>query len=337
MNNNIYGIDLGTCNFKIFCKSTGEVLKEKNTIAVKDKNTLYAYGDSAYEMYEKAPEDIRVIFPVVSGVIAEFDYLQKMIFDYLESKMKMKLRNAEFVVAIPTAVTKVEERAFYQVFKNSKSKPKNVLLCKKPIAAAVGLGLDVNEPTGIMLVDIGAETTEISVISLGGIVSKELVDVGGNKIDEDIVSYIRKEFNLVIGKKTGKALKESIGSALPPTEENVKVIVGRDVVSGLPIEKEINSDVVYEAMQSNLTTICNAIKVILEKTPPELAKDIIHSGIYVTGGSSMIQGLDKLFEQITNIKINTADNPEDSVVRGLVEIVSDPKYKSLTYIPKEKL
>ncbi|SFG26547.1 rod shape-determining protein MreB [Lachnospiraceae bacterium C7] len=335
MNNNIYGIDFGTCNFKIFCKSTGEVLKEKNTIALRGKERkMYAYGDDAYAMYEKAPEDIDVIFPVVSGVIAEYEYLQTMIFDYLEDKMKMKVNKAEFVVAVPTTITKVEERAFSEIFTKSKFKPKSVLLCRKPIADAVGLGLDVNEPTGVMIVDMGAETTEISVISLGGIVLSELMNLGGNRIDESIISYIRKEFNLVIGQKTAKLLKESIGSALPNMEEDSRVIVGRDVVSGLPIEKEISSDIIYEAMQANLTSICNSIKTILEKTPPELAKDIIHSGIYITGGGSMISGLDKLFEQVTNIKVNTCDDPGDSSVKGLVEIVSDSKYKNLTFTPK---
>lgn len=334
MNNNVYGIDLGTSNFKIFCKSNGKIMKEKNTIAVINKNEIYAYGDAAYAMYEKAPESINVVFPVVAGVIADYNFLQRMIFDFLESKMKAKSKNAEFIVAVPTDITDVEKRAFYELFYKSKSRPKNVLLCEKPIADAVGLGIDVNEPTGVMIVDMGADTTEISVISLGGLVLSDLLHFGGNRIDESIISYIRKEYNLVIGQKTAKALKETIGSGLPGREESMTV-VGRDVVSGLPIEMEISAEVVYEAMKTNLTNICNSIKMILEKTPPELARDIIHSGIYITGGGSLLHDIDKLFEQITNIKVNTTEVPEESAARGLVKIVSDSKFKRLPFSMKK--
>ena len=336
MNNNIYGIDLGTCNFKVFCKANGKILKEKNTIAVINKDQIYAYGDKAYAMFEKAPESINVIFPVVAGVIADYNLLQQMIFEYLDEKIKGKNRNAEFNVAVPTDITDVEKRAFYELFYKSKSRPKNVLLCEKPIADAVGLGIDVNEPTGVMVVNMGADTTEISVISLGGLVLSDLLHFGGNRLDEAIISYIRKEFNLVIGQKTAKLLKETIGSALPGREDTM-VIVGRDVVSGLPIEKEISGEVVYNAMKGNLTNICNSIKMILEKTPPELAKDIIRSGIYITGGGSMIHHLDKLFEEITGIKVNTTDEPEESAVRGLVKIVSDSKYKRLPFSIKSSM
>ena len=334
MNNNVYGIDLGTSNFKIFCKSNCKIMKEKNTIAVINKNEIYAYGDAAYAMYEKAPDSINVVFPVVEGVIADYNFLQRMIFDFLESKMKAKSKNAEFIVAVPTDITDVEKRAFYELFYNSKSRPKNVLLCEKPIADAVGLGIDVNEPTGVMIVDMGADTTEISVISLGGLVLSDLLHFGGNRIDESIISYIRKEYNLVIGQKTAKALKETIGSGLPGREESMTV-VGRDVVSGLPIEMEIPAEVVYEAMKINLANICNSIKMILEKTPPELARDIIHSGIYITGGGSLLHDIDKLFEQITNIKVNTTEVPEESAARGLVKIVSDSKFKRLPFSMKK--
>ncbi|MCI7491769.1 MAG: rod shape-determining protein [Lachnobacterium sp.] len=334
MNNNVYGIDLGTSNFKIFCKSNGKIMKEKNTIAVINKNEIYAYGDAAYAMYEKAPDSINVVFPVVEGVIADYNFLQRMIFDFLESKMKAKSKNAEFIVAVPTDITDVEKRAFYELFYKSKSRPKNVLLCEKPIADAVGLGIDVNEPTGVMIVDMGADTTEISVISLGGLVLSDLLHFGGNRIDESIISYIRKEYNLVIGQKTAKALKETIGSGLPGREESMTV-VGRDVVSGLPIEMEIPAEVVYEAMKINLANICNSIKMILEKTPPELARDIIHSGIYITGGGSLLHDIDKLFEQITNIKVNTTEVPEESAARGLVKIVSDSKFKRLPFSMKK--
>ena len=165
MNNNIYGIDLGTCNMKVYSKATNKILNEKNTVALVNKNQIYAYGNAAYAMYEKAPETINVKFPVSCGVIADFDILQNVLQEFLEHHAKGKLRGAEFIVAVPTDITDVEKRAFFDIFFKSKLKAKSVLLCEKPIADAVGLGLDVNEPTGIMVVDLGADTTEISVIS----------------------------------------------------------------------------------------------------------------------------------------------------------------------------
>lgn len=330
MGSNVYGIDLGTCNFKVFGKASGKVYKEKNTVAVVRRNTVYAYGDEAYDMYEKAPETIDVIFPVVSGVIADFNFLQTMIFRYIEERIHGKVKGAEFIVAVPTMITDVEKRAFYELFYKSKYKPKKVLLCEKPIADAVGLGLDVNQPTGVMIVDLGADTTEISVISLGGLVLSELMHFGGNRLDEAIANYIRKEFNLMIGRKTAKSLKEYLGSALPGREETM-IVVGRDVVSGLPIEMEIGADVVYMAIKPHLENICNSIKAILEKTPPELAKDIIHAGIYITGGGALIHNLDVLFQEITNIPVNISDRPEETSVKGLLSIVSESKYKSLPF------
>lgn len=336
MINNVYGIDLGTCNMKIYCKASNKILNEKNTIALVNRDQIYAFGDDAYAMYEKAPEQIQVVFPVVGGVIAEFNHLQNMLQIYLESHMKGKLRGSEYIVAVPTDITEVEKKAFFDMFYKSRLKPKSVLLCEKPIADAVGLGLDVNEPTGIMIVDIGADTTEISVLSLGGLVLSDLLHSGGNRIDESIITYVKRKYNLIIGQKTAQSMKETLGSGVPGNKETM-VVVGRDVVSGLPIEMEMSGEVVYEAIKDNLNTICNSIKMILEKTPPELAKDIIHSGIYITGGSSQIHDLDHLFKQITGIEINTCEDPEECVVRGLVKIVSDSKYKHLAFSMKSKI
>lgn len=327
---NVYGVDLGTCNFKVFCKDSGKIYNEKNTIAIINKDEIYAYGDAAYAMYEKAPESLQITFPVTSGVIADFNNLQNMIFDFLEHKAKGKLKGSEFVVAVPTDITNVEKRAFYEIFSRGKFKAKSIFLCEKPIADAVGLGLDVNEPTGSMIVNLGADTTEISVISLGGLVQSELLHFGGNRLDESIITYMRREYNLVIGQKTAKSLKETIGSGLPGREESM-VIVGRDVISGLPIEMEVKAEDVYKAIQANLENICSSIKLTLEKTPPELAKDIIAAGIYITGGGAQIDRLAELFANITNIKVNVANEPEESAVRGLLKIVSEPKYKRLLF------
>lgn len=337
MSTNVYGIDLGTCNLKIFCKSTGKVINEKNTIATVNKNQLYAFGNDAYAMYEKAPDNIQVSFPVVNGVIADYNNMQNMIGQVLEKHVKNHIKNSEFIVAVPTDITEVEKKAFFDLFYKSRFKPKNVLLCEKPIADAVGLQLDVNSPTGFMIVNIGADTTEISVISLGGLVLSDLLHFGGKRIDESIISHLKRNFSLVIGQKTAMYLKETLGCALPEKEETFASIVGRDVVSGLPIEMDISSSVIYESIKDSLASICNSIKMILEKTPPELARDIIHSGIYITGGSSKIRRMDELFANITNIRVNTCELPEESAVRGLNKIVSDEKYRKLAFSMKTRI
>lgn len=329
MSTNVYGIDLGTCNLKIFCKATGKVINEKNTIAIVKKNQLYAFGDAAYAMYEKAPDNIKVSFPIVNGVIADYNNMQTLIGEVLDKHVKNHTKGAEYIVAIPTSITMVEQKSFADLFYKSRFKPKSVSLFQRPIADAVGLDLDVLSPTGYMIVNIGADTTEISVISLGGLVLSELLDFGGKRIDESIISYLKRTFSLAIGHKTAMYLKETLGCALPEDEERTAKIVGRDLVSGLPIEMEISSKVIYEAIKDNLNSICNSIKLILEKTPPELAQDIIHSGIYITGGSSKISKLDQLFTQITNIRVNCCEYPEETAVRGLNKIVSDEKLKRL--------
>ncbi|MEG0804950.1 MAG: rod shape-determining protein [Lachnospiraceae bacterium] len=336
MSNNVYGVDLGTCNMKVYSKSGGKVVTEKNAIAMRNKGVMYAFGNEAYAMYEKTPESIQVTFPVVNGVIADYNNMQKMVETFLEKHAKNRVKNAEFIVAVPTDITEVEKKSFFDLFFKSKIRPKSVLLCEKPIAAAVGLGLNVNEPMGIMVVDLGADTTEISVLSLGGLVLSDLLHMGGNRIDEAVISHIKKKYSLVIGQKTAMTLKNDLGDAIG--EDNGKqIIVGRDVVSGLPIEMEIGSGDINEAIRDNLNSICNSIKMILEKTPPELAKDIIHSGIYLAGGSSQIHHLSEMITEATNIKVNTCEEPSECVVRGLNKIVSDKEFTNLAYSLKKRI
>ncbi|MCR4693885.1 MAG: rod shape-determining protein [Pseudobutyrivibrio sp.] len=330
-----YGIDIGTQNLKI-CDGNNKILNLKNTIAIVNKNQMYAYGDRAYSMFEKAPDTIDVSFPIASGVIADFDNMQTMLFEVIEKTLKGKVKGSDVVVAVPTDITDVEKRAFSDLFSKSKNKPHSVRICEKPIACAIGMGLDVSEPTGLMVVDLGADTTEISVISLGGLVLSELLPFGGNQIDESIVTYLKRNFNLVIGQKTAIALKEQIGSALKGRGEKLTV-VGRDVVSGLPIEMEIESDVIYEAMKSDLESFCNNIKLILEKVPPELAKDIVHSGIYLTGGTSLLHELASLFTEVTNIKVNETEEPEECCARGLGAILTNDKFKRYGQSPKLRI
>ena len=333
---NMFGVDLGTMNLKVYNRHNKSITKTKNTISLINKKQIYAFGDEAYQMYEKAPENIEVTFPIVNGVIADFNNMQNMILAYLETISKGRVKGSDFIVAVPTDITEVEKKAFFDLFYRSKAKPKNVLLCEKPIADAVGLGLDSTEPTGIMIVDIGSATTEISVVSLGGMVLSELLHYGGNRLDESISSYIRRNDNLVIGQKSAKLLKEKIGSALPQEEETTYRIVGLNVVSGLPMEMEISSKIIYESIKDTLGSICSAVKRILEKTPPELAKDVVKSGIYITGGSSQLKDFDKLIADVTGIQVNTCENPEECVVRGLSSIIAEPGYHKLAYTMKPK-
>ena len=333
---NGYGIDLGTGNLKIYAVASGEVTNQKNTIAIVNKNEMYAYGDDAYLMYEKAPETIEVSFPIVNGVIADFDNMQAMLLRVLENDVKAKLKGADIVIAVPTDITEVEKKAFYDMFAKTKIKAKSIALCEKPLADALGMGLDITEPTGVMVVDVGADTTEISVISLGGLVLSQLLSYGGNKLDDSIVTYLKRKYNLLIGNKTGKALKEGIGSAMPGNKDSM-MIVGRDVVSGLPIEMEITSDIVFEGMKDDLSNICTAIKMILEKVPPELARDIVKSGIYLTGGGANVKDFSTYITNMTNIKVNVVENGDETVVRGLAKVLTDEKFKRFGYSMKSRI
>ena len=307
-----YGIDMGTGNLKIIDRASGEVTNEKNTIAIVDKDQMYAYGDEAYAMFEKAPESIEVSFPIHGGVIAEFDNMQAMLLEMLEHKIGARLKGADIVIAVPTDITEVEKKAFYDMFAKTKIKAHSISLCEKPLADALGMGLDVTEPTGVMVVDIGADTTEISVISLGGLVLSNLLSFGGNRLDESIVTYMKRRFNLVIGQKTAKTLKE-------------------------PIEMEVSGEVIYEGIRDDLDNIAQSIKMTLEKVPPELAKDIVRSGIYLSGGSSRIVDLADYFSSLTNIKVNVAEDGDEAVVRGLNRILTDDKFARFGYSMKSRI
>ena len=243
--------------------------------------------------------------------------------------------NTDFYIAVPTDVTEVEKRAFYELVADSKVKAKNIYIVDKPVADAIGAGLDVTKSRGIMIVNIGAETTEISVLSLGGIVISKSVKIGGNNLDDSIISTIRKNYNLVIGSKTAENLKKELGSAIK-VDEHFAPGFGRNVLSGLPVSMDISSDDIYAAIVDPLHSIMDSIKVILERTPPELAADIIKNGIYVSGGTSNISNLEKFINQETNLNVNIVENPAESVVRGLMGVVSNPEFSKVAYTPKDK-
>lgn len=326
-----FGIDFGTRTIKIYKKGEGVIYDEKNVIAIENKKNVKAVGDDAFEMLEKAPANITVSYPVRSGVIADIKKMEVMFNTVLKKISKgRKIGNADFIIAIPTDITEVEKRAFFDLVVNSSAKAKNIKIVDKPIADAVGIGLDVNNASGVMTVNIGADTTEISIMSLGGIVLSKLIPVGGNKLDEVIQLNVKKKYNLVIGDKTAETIKKELASAYPSEEKSVKVY-GRNVVTGLPTENQIKSDMVYESIKEHLHTIIDAIRVILERTPPEISSDIIDSGIYVCGGSANIEHLVELIHNETDLKINICNNAANTVVDGLGRIIEEPELSGLAF------
>ena len=331
------GIDLGTANTLVFVKGKGIVLSEPSVVAI-NSNTRkpLAVGQEAKLMIGRTPGNIVAIRPLKDGVIADFEVAQTMLKKLIEKvTSKSAFTSPRIIVCYPSGVTEVEKRAFYELVADSKVKAKNIYIVDKPVADAIGAGLDVTKSKGIMIVNIGAETTEISVLSLGGIVISKSVKIGGNKLDDSIISAVRKVYNLIIGSKTAEALKKELGSAVQ-AEETFAPGFGRNVLSGLPVSVDISSDVIYSAVVDPLHSIMDSIKVILERTPPELAADIIKNGIYVSGGTSNIRNLEKFIHQETNLAVNIVENPAESVVRGLMGVVSNPDFAGVAYTPQDK-
>lgn len=324
-----YGIDFGTSTIKISRKGQGIVLDESNIIAIADRKNIIATGDEAYDMYEKAPSNIVVTHPVRNGVIADVANMTALLV-YLIKKLSgtKKPGSADYIVAIPTDITEVERRSFYELIANSGLKVGRIKIVEKPIADAVGADLEIMTARGVMIVDIGADTTEVSILSLGGIVLSKLIPIGGNKLDEAIKNIVKKKHNLYIGNKTSENIKKKLASAIPGVDASIKVY-GRDVVTGLPIEMEIDSKTVYLAISEYLYSIIDTIRVILERTPPEISSDIIDSGLYVTGGSANIFGLADLIGQETGLKVNICDVPANTVVKGISRIMDESKLLSL--------
>lgn len=333
----MYGIDLGTSNIKMFSLANNGTINEKNVIAIKNRDEIFSYGDKAFEMYEKAPSNIDVSFPVKYGVIADIQNME-ILFNcfYKQINDNKTVTGAEFCIAVPTDITEVEKRAFYDVIMDAKVKAKKITVVEKPIADAVGVGIDVNSANGYLLVNIGADTTEITVISLGGIVLSKLIKIGGNKFDEAICNIIKKKFNLIIGSRSAEVVKKELADAINADENIVCTTYGRNIVTGLPNAREITGALVNEGIQELLLQITENIKVILERTPPELSADIINRGIYLTGGSAAIKNMDALITRETGLKVNVADSPSESVIRGISDILSSEELLKLTYIPREK-
>ncbi|HHV13842.1 MAG TPA: rod shape-determining protein [Clostridiales bacterium] len=326
-----FGIDFGTSTIKIYKKGQGIVLDERNIVAISNRKNIIAAGNDAFEMYEKAPANINVSYPVKNGVIADVANMTALLTHFMGTINGPKhfgSSAADYIVATPTDITEVERRSFYDLIASSSLKVGRIKIVEKPIADAVGVGLDVMTARGVMVVNIGADTTEVSILSLGGIVLSKLIPVGGNRLDEAIKSMVKRKYNLYIGDKTAENIKKKLASAITSVEAAVKVY-GRDVVSGLPVLMEVNSNDVYEAISEYMYSIIDAIRIILERTPPEISSDIIDSGIYITGGSAGIFALDELMRKETDLKINICTDPANTVVNGLGKILEDPGLATL--------
>ncbi|MBQ7358690.1 MAG: rod shape-determining protein [Lachnospiraceae bacterium] len=329
MANNSFGIDLGTNNIKIYSRSDDSILVEKNMIAIENKHSLFAYGDSAFEMYEKAPANINISYPLSNGVIADIKNMETLIRYFIGDITKGNTKPADFYIAVPTDVTEVEKRAFYDLIKDSGVKAKKIMVVEKAVADGLGLDIDVKNSQGVLVVNIGYDTTEISILSLGGIVLSKLIKIGGLKFDEAIRNAVRREFSLIIGGKTAENVKINLKEL--EAEGKGAVVYGRDIVTGLPVEREIPTSLVDECLGELFHGIIDNIKVILERTPPELAADIFRHGIYLTGGASQVNHLAEEISKGTGLKVNISENPVTSVALGLSKIIKEDNYKTVAY------
>ncbi|MBC7765475.1 MAG: rod shape-determining protein [Hyphomonadaceae bacterium] len=310
------GIDLGTANTLVHVKNKGIVVREPSVVAVHTPTgEVKAVGNAAKEMIGRTPGTIVAVRPMRDGVIADFTVTQSMLKYFISKACNNRgFSRPRVVICVPSGVTEVEKRAVEEAARQGGAK--EVYLIEEPMAAAIGAGLPVDEPTGSMVVDIGGGTSEVAVISMGGIVNSKSLRVAGDKMDEQITNYIKKTYNLAIGERTAEVIKMQIGSAYVLEQELTIEIRGRDLLQGLPRTLTLTSNEIREALKEPVNAIVETIKVTLEKTPPELAADIMDRGIMLTGGGAMLRGLDKLIERETGIKVLVADEPLDCVAKG---------------------
>ena len=317
------GIDLGTANILVTLKGKGIVLKEPSVVAINRRNgNIVATGNEAKEMLGRTPEQIKAVRPMKDGVIADFTATQLMLKNIIGKVGKRyNIGRPRVVVGVPSGITEVEERAVEEAVMQAGAR--EVYLIEEPMAAAIGASLDVGEPSGNIIVDIGGGTTEVAVISLGGIVVSHSLRVAGDELDEEIVNYIKREMNLAVGDTTDEQIKMQLGCAMPLMTEMSMEIRGRDLTTGLPKNMTITSTQVEDAIKESITKIVEIVKLTLEKTPPELAADIMEKGIVLAGGGALIKNLDKLLSIETGMPVYVADEPLDCVVRGAGKTLED--------------
>lgn len=309
-------VDLGTANTLVYVRGRGVVLNEPSVVAINTRDGRpLAVGSEAKRMIGRTPGHIQAIRPLKDGVIADFDVCEKMLRYFIQRVHQRRWAKPRMVICVPSGITGVEQRAVQEAAEYAGAR-KPAYIIEEPMAAAIGAGLPVHEPTGNMIVDIGGGTTEVAVISLGGIVSSESVRVGGDELDEAIISFIKKEYSLAIGERTAEEIKMRLASAYPLDEEQYAEIRGRDLVSGLPKTIVCSTVEIREAIEEPVSAIVDALKVTLDKTPPELAADIMEKGIVITGGGALLHGLDRRLADETGMPIIVAKNPLFSVVVG---------------------
>ncbi|MDD3429720.1 MAG: rod shape-determining protein [Oscillospiraceae bacterium] len=323
MFNKDIGIDLGTANTLVFQKAKGIVMREPSVVAVDTKTDTVRYvGHEAKEVIGRTPGSIVAVRPLKDGVIADFDITASMLQIFIKKVCGNSVMfRPRVVICIPSGVTEVERRAVREAA--LKAGAKQVMVIEEPMAAAIGANLPVEEATGSMVVDIGGGTSEVAVISLGGIVAARSVRVGGDEFDQSIIAYIKRKYNLLIGERTAELIKIEIGSAYKLDVETAIDIKGRNLVDGLPKNIQIRSDEVREALAEPIESVIEAIKETLERTPPELAADIIDHGITLTGGGALLRGLDELIHSQTGIDVHVAENPLDCVAAGTGKVLDN--------------
>ena len=323
------GIDLGTANTLVLVKDKGIIINEPSVVAVQrekyGKQKILAVGHEAKEMVGKTPGDIEAIRPMRDGVIADFDMTEKMIRYFIEKTHRRKsFLRPRIIISVPYGLTQVERKAVRESALSAGAR--EVFLIEEPMTAAIGANLPVREPQGNLVVDIGGGTTEIGVVSLGGLVISKSIRTAGDKIDISIVNYIKEKYNLLIGERAGEDIKISVGSAIQLPEELSIVVKGRDQISGLLSRVELTSEDVREAMREPLKEIADALKTVLEMMPPDLAGDIVENGIVLTGGGALIRGLDKYLSDIVKLPVFVADDPLLAVARGTGKALEEIKF-----------
>ncbi|TDI97320.1 MAG: rod shape-determining protein [Caldithrix sp.] len=316
---NDIAIDLGTANTLVYVKGRGILINEPSVVAIrKDDQEILAYGSEAKTMMGRTPEDLVTVRPLKDGVIADFDLAEKMIRHFIKKVQTNRFLRPRIAVCIPSGITEVERRAVRDSAEHAGGR--EIYLIQEPMAAALGVNLPIEEPVGSMIVDIGGGTTEIAVISLSGIVTDISIRIGGDEMNEAIIQYFKKEYNLLIGENTAEAIKISMGSAAPYKTDDVKRIKGRDLVDGIPKTVKVYAKEIQGALSESVGYIVDAIKLCLERTPPELASDILDRGIVLTGGGALLTGLDERLRIDTELPIIIADDPLTCVVMGTGKI-----------------
>lgn len=321
---NDIGIDLGTATTLVYVKGQGVVLCEPSVVAI-DRNThqVLAVGEEAKRMLGRTPGNIVAIRPMKDGVIADFEITEAMLRYFIRKvHRRIPLITPRVVIAVPSGITEVEKRAVKDSAERAGARSP-VYLVEEPIAAAIGVGLPIHEPSGNMVVDIGGGTTEIAVISLAGIVFSKSIRIGGDECDDAVINHLKKTYNLMIGERTAEDVKIKIGSAYPLEEETTMEVRGRDILAGLPKTITVSSEEIREALSEAVSAILEAIRITLERTPPELSADLISRGVILAGGGALLRGLDKLISEETGLPVHVADDPLTAVALGTGRYLSD--------------